>query len=73
MKDFELAKLLVDLKVNIENPIVGEKALTVVIELSRMDVERGYIESQVHTRMHVRTCISRRMDLERGFHRVSGP
>ena len=46
VRDFEAAKLLVDLKVVVDNPIVGEKPLTYVIELSRMDVERGFIESQ---------------------------
>ena len=46
VRDFETNKLLVDLKVVVDNPIVGEKPLTYVIELSRMDVERGFIESQ---------------------------
>ena len=46
VRDFEAAKLLVDLKVVVDNPITGEKPLTYLIELSRMDVERGFIESQ---------------------------
>lgn len=46
MRDFETAKLLVDLKVVVDNPITGEKPLTYLIELSRMDVERGFIEAQ---------------------------
>ena len=29
--------------------VVAEKPITVVLELSRMDVERGFIESQVLT------------------------
>ena len=46
VKDMEMAKLLLDLKVVVDNPVVGEKPLVYNVELSRMDVERGFIESQ---------------------------
>ena len=46
VKDFENAKLLIDLKIVVDNPVVGMEPLKYTVELSRMDVERGFIESQ---------------------------
>jgi len=46
VKDLEMCKLLLDIKCVVENPVTGERPLIYMIELSRMDVERGFIESQ---------------------------
>ena len=38
--------MIVQLKVVVDNPVSRERPLTYDIELSRMDAERGFVESQ---------------------------
>ena len=44
--DIEKAKLFVDLKEMVDNPIAGLPMIECNVELSRMDAERGFIEAQ---------------------------
>jgi hypothetical protein len=46
IKDIEMAKLFIDKKIMVDNPISGEKMIECNVELSRVDGERAFIESQ---------------------------
>ena len=46
VKDVEECRLIVDMKVTVANPVTKERPLSYAVELSRMDIERGFVEAQ---------------------------